>query len=159
MAIELKNPRFSGVDQDPNSATFGNHIAGALTGFALYSPSESPQNEGIPSVLPVLPCVLPAATAAGGVDVDIVLPFACRLLYVLGYKVGAGDTGCQIELFKASDLIGTIDCDTTDKSFITMGDRDPAYIDFAAGDTLTLTPTDAGTGDAAASLLIHLQRL
>lgn len=159
MAIDLKNPRFSGVDQDPASATFGNHVAGALTGYALYSPSESPQNEGVPSVLPVLPCVLPADTAALGADVDIVLPFACRLLYVLGYKNGAGDTGCQVELFNGSDLIGTIDCDVTDKAFLTMGDRDPAYIDLAAGDTLTLTPTNAGTGDAAASLLIHLQRL
>lgn len=159
MAIELKNPRFSGVDQDPSSPTFGTHIAGALTGFALYSPSESPLNEGIPVVLPVLTCTLPVSVPAGGTPFDVALPFSCRILFVLGYKVGAGDTGCEIELLNGSDSIGIVDADAPANSFLTMGGRDATYADFAAGDLLTVSPTDAGTGDAAATLYIQLQRL
>mgnify|MGYP007090084939 CR=1 FL=1 len=159
MAFALQNPRFSGANQNPAGDQYGAHIAGALTGYALYSPSESPSNEAVPAVLPVIPAILPVAVAAGGTDVDVVLPFACRVLLALGYKVGAGDTGCQVELFNGADLIGTIDCDASAKAFVSLGDCDLAYVDFAAGDTLKFTPTDAGTGDAACQLQVFLQRL
>jgi hypothetical protein len=159
MAIVLKNPRFSGLDQDPASPSYGSHISGALTGYALYSPSTVAGDEVVPAVVPQIPAIILADTAAGGADVDIVVPYACRLLFVLGYKVGAGDAGCQVEVFNGSDLIGTIDCDATANQSLSMGDRDATYADFAAGDTLTLTPTDAGTGDAATTLQLFVVKL
>jgi hypothetical protein len=155
MAIVVKNPRFSGLDQDPASASYGTHVSAALTGFALYSPSIATGDELVPDVIPQIPAVLYADVAAGGVDVDIVLPYACSVQIAVGYKVGAGGAGSQVELFNGADLIGTIDCNVADKAFLSLADRDPAHIVFAAGDTLTLTPTD-GAADAACALQVTI---
>lgn len=81
--------------------------------------------------------------ASGSVSIPI--PFACKLVSVLGYKDGAGGAGDKVSILRNADLIGEVDCDAADEAFVSLGSRDAANAAFREGDSLVATSSSGAS--------------